>query len=84
VTDNQPITARTLRRARHSGGWLSSGPAAAILQVHLKTLARWDQEGRLKENGVRVQKTLGGHRRYSEQDLRALVERLKGGQVVIK
>lgn len=51
-----------------AGGWLSIREACAFLGVDQSTLRRWTNDGR-----VPVFKTPGGHRRYSRDDLRALV-----------
>lgn len=51
-----------------AGGWLSIREACAFLGVDQSTLRRWTNDGR-----VPVFKTPGGHRRYSREDLRALV-----------
>jgi excisionase family DNA binding protein len=50
-----------------SPSYLTTSEAAAILQVGPKTVSRWAKEGKLP-----VQKTLGGHRRYPEAEIRAL------------
>jgi excisionase family DNA binding protein len=44
---------------------------ADILHVSPKTVARWATEGKLP-----FLKTLGGHRRYPEAEIRQLAERL--------
>jgi excisionase family DNA binding protein len=48
--------------------YLLSSEAAAILQVSPKTVSRWAKEGRLP-----FMRTLGNHRRYEEQAIRALL-----------
>jgi len=57
-----------------SDGYLLTNEAAAILQVSPKTVSRWAAEGRLAGMFVR---TLGSHRRFSEEAIRDLAERLK-------
>jgi len=59
------------RRAPSTASFLRSAEVAAILQVSPKTVARWAQEGRLP-----CQRTLGGHRRYSEPAIRELAASL--------
>ena len=54
--------------------YLRAAQAAAILQVHPKTIARWSKQGLL-----RSQRTLGGHRRYPEPAIRQLLARLTQG-----
>lgn len=49
--------------------WLRAGQVAEILFVSSKTVQRWAKEGKLP-----YQATLGGHRRYPEAEIRALVE----------
>lgn len=51
---------------------LQSAEAAAILKVHPHTVARWAREGKIS-----VQRTLGGHGRYDESEIRALAAALK-------
>lgn len=50
------------------GRWLSINEACAMLGVDQSTLRRWSDTGK-----VPVFRTPGGHRRYAEADLRALV-----------
>lgn len=60
-----------LREAQESGGagpWLTIHEACAFLGVDQSTLRRWSDSGK-----VPVFRTPGGHRRYAEADLRALV-----------
>lgn len=61
--DDSPA-ARTTGRGR----WLSINEACALLGVDQSTLRRWSDAGK-----VPVFRTPGGHRRYAEEDLRALV-----------
>jgi excisionase family DNA binding protein len=51
--------------------YLHTAQVAAILHVSPKTVSRWAKEGRLP-----FIKTFGGHRRYPEAEIRALVEEL--------
>jgi excisionase family DNA binding protein len=50
---------------------LTASQAADILHVSPKTVSRWAQEGRLP-----FTRTLGGHRRFPEAEIRALVDTL--------
>lgn len=50
------------------GRWLSINDACQFLGVDQSTLRRWSDAGK-----VPVFRTPGGHRRYAEEDLRALV-----------
>jgi excisionase family DNA binding protein len=52
--------------------YLHSAEVADILQVSPKTVSRWAKEGKLP-----FLKTLGGHRRYPEAEIRALAEGLR-------
>lgn len=52
--------------------YLTPGEAIALLHVDRKTLVRWADAGRLAHT-----RTPGGHRRYPESEIRAL---LNGGQ----
>jgi excisionase family DNA binding protein len=51
--------------------YLRTGQVAELLYVSPKTVSRWAQEGRLP-----YLRTLGGHRRYPDAEIRALVETL--------
>ncbi len=61
---------RTSASASEPGGgrWLTIHEACAFLGVDQSTLRRWSDSGK-----VPVFRTPGGHRRYAEADLRALV-----------
>lgn len=48
--------------------WLSSGEVAEIFGVDPKTVGRWEAAGRLN-----AQRTLGGHRRFSEAEVYRLL-----------
>jgi excisionase family DNA binding protein len=52
--------------------YLRAGEVADILHVSPKTVARWATEGKLP-----FLKTLGGHRRYPEAEIRQLAEGLR-------
>jgi excisionase family DNA binding protein len=60
------------RPAPRVATFLRSAQVAAILQVSPKTVARWAQQGLLP-----YQRTLGGHRRYPESDIRELAASLR-------
>jgi excisionase family DNA binding protein len=51
--------------------YLRTAQVAELLQVSPKTVSRWAQEGRLPHF-----RTLGGHRRYPDAEIRALLESL--------
>ncbi|MGH9176114.1 MAG: helix-turn-helix domain-containing protein [Vicinamibacterales bacterium] len=76
VTQARTITsdsARTSRRVepdtdRPDGAWLSIDAACKLLGVDHSTLRRWSDSGKIP-----VFRTPGGHRRYNEEDLKALV-----------
>ena len=51
--------------------YLRTAQVAELLHVSPKTVSRWAQEGRLA-----YLHTLGGHRRYPDAEIRALVETL--------
>ena len=50
---------------------LTASQAAALLQVSPKTVSRWAKEGKLP-----FVRTLGGHRRYPDSEIRALIDSL--------
>lgn len=52
--------------------YLRTIEVAEILHVSPKSVSRWAKEGKLP-----FLRTLGGHRRYPEADIRALAERLQ-------
>jgi excisionase family DNA binding protein len=65
--------------AAHSGkaattypSYLHTAEVADILHVSPKTVSRWAKEGKLP-----FLKTLGGHRRYPEAEIRKLAEGLR-------
>ena len=51
--------------------YLRTSQVAELLHVSPKTVSRWAQEGRLP-----YLRTLGGHRRFPDQEIRALLETL--------
>jgi excisionase family DNA binding protein len=51
--------------------YLRTAQVAELLQVSPKTVARWAKEGKLP-----FLRTLGGHRRYPESEIRALLDEL--------
>lgn len=51
--------------------YLRGAEVAELLQVSAKTVARWAKDGKLP-----YLRTLGGHRRYPEPSIRALVDQL--------
>jgi excisionase family DNA binding protein len=52
--------------------YLRAAEVADILHVSPKTVSRWAKEGKLP-----FMKTLGGHRRYPEAEIRELAEGLR-------
>ena len=69
------MQAQSARRAPSAAiTFLQPAEVAAILQVSPKTIARWARQGLLP-----YQRTLGGHRRYPEPAIRALLARLTQG-----
>ena len=54
--------------------YLRAAEVADILHVSPKTVSRWAKEGKLP-----FLKTLGGHRRYPEAEIRKLAEGLRRG-----
>jgi excisionase family DNA binding protein len=65
---------QSARQAPSAATFLRSAEVAAILQVSPKTIARWAQHGLLP-----YQRTLGGHRRYPEPQIRELLASLTQG-----
>ena len=52
--------------------YLLPAEVAELLSVSPKTVSRWAKEGKLP-----FMKTLGGHRRYPEAQIRQLIEELR-------
>ena len=52
--------------------YLRTYEVAALLHVSPKTVTRWAKEGKLPHS-----RTLGGHRRYPEDKIRALASSLR-------
>lgn len=48
--------------------WLTASEAAETLGVTTKTLKRWEAKGLIR----RAHRTVGGHRRYSAEDVEAI------------
>ncbi len=63
-----PATHNAEDSGKPGEGWLSLGRACQVLGVNVTTLRRWADEGR-----VRTFRTPGGHRRFAEADIRALL-----------
>jgi excisionase family DNA binding protein len=60
------------KAAPTSPNYLHTAEVADILHVSPKTVSRWAKEGMLP-----FLKTLGGHRRYPEAEIRKLAEGLR-------
>ena len=56
---------------------MTPGEAARALHVHVRTLTRWEQAGKL-----RAIRTLGGHRRYLTSEITAILDGWKKRAVV--
>jgi excisionase family DNA binding protein len=60
------------RNGADSPSFLQAAEVADILHVSPKTVSRWAKEGKLP-----FMKTLGGHRRLPEAEIRELVDQLR-------
>jgi excisionase family DNA binding protein len=60
------------KAAPPSPSYLRAAEVADILHVSPKTVSRWAKEGKLP-----YQRTLGGHRRYPEAEIRQLADELQ-------
>lgn len=60
------------------GGLLTPGEVAALFRVDPKTVTRWALAGRI--GSIR---TPGGHRRFHEAEVRALLAQSQDAQVVV-
>jgi excisionase family DNA binding protein len=63
------VADRTSESHSEEGRWLSIDAACKILGVDQSTLRRWSDSGKIP-----VFRTPGGHRRYSEDDLRSFMQ----------
>ena len=63
---------RSGKAAPDPPSYLHAAEVADILHVSPKTVSRWAKEGRLP-----FLKTLGGHRRYPEAEIRQLANELQ-------
>ena len=61
---------QSARPASSAATFLHPGEVADLLHVSPKTVSRWAKDGKLP-----FQRTLGGHRRYPEHELRELAQR---------
>ena len=61
------------RPAPSTATFLYPGEVAVLLHVSPKTISRWAKDGKLP-----FQRTLGGHRRFPEREIRELAARLVG------
>ena len=62
------VSPMSTRRMTAPGGLLTPGEVAAMFRVDPKTVTRWARAGKL--SAIR---TLGGHRRYDEREVRGLL-----------
>jgi excisionase family DNA binding protein len=63
-----PQTPASANRAEAPGALLTPSEVASMFRVDPKTVTRWAKAGKL--SAIR---TLGGHRRYSEAEVRSLL-----------
>ena len=63
---------RERRSERQEATYLRTSEVAELLHVSPKTVSRWAKEGKLP-----FLKTLGGHRRYPEAEIRPLANELR-------
>jgi excisionase family DNA binding protein len=54
---------------------LTPGEVAAFFHVHVKTVQRWEKEGRIK-----AIRTPGNHRRFRVSAVRELAQQQRGGR----
>lgn len=63
------------RRIVEAERLLTPAEVAAMFRVDPKTVTRWAKDGKLSSV-----KTLGGHRRYREAEVRAALSGVEGGE----
>ncbi len=56
--------------------WYTPKDVGKLFGLDPKTIIRWDITGKLKAHKVTVIRTLGGHRRYSKEDIDRLYQEL--------
>ncbi len=67
--ESQPTSQSSAPKAQ-DGRWLTINEACTLLGVDQTTLRRWSDAGKIP-----VFRTMGGHRRYAEADVQALVQK---------
>jgi excisionase family DNA binding protein len=72
MADQAPSTEH---RPTASERLLTPGEVAAVFRVDPKTVTRWAAAGR-----IRSVRTPGGHRRFRESAVRALLDETQGGE----
>lgn len=70
----KPQTDHPLPTSETDERWLTINEACSRLGVDQTTLRRWSDAGRIP-----VFRTVGGHRRYAESDVRALIDQSRQG-----
>ncbi len=70
------IHTRPVPAGSTSGALLTPSEVASLFRVDPKTVTRWAKAGKL--SAIR---TLGGHRRYSEAEVRMLLDGVPGQRV---
>ena len=63
-----PFTPRTPQEPQGSGALLTPSEVATLFRVDPKTVTRWAKAGKI--SAIR---TLGGHRRFHEDEVRSLL-----------
>lgn len=56
--------------------WYTTDDVAKLFSVDPKTVGRWAKSGKLKDKGIEIVFTPGGHRRYNKQHIDALREKM--------
>jgi excisionase family DNA binding protein len=74
MSASKPTPGTPLPHDRPEELWLTIHDACALLGVDQTTLRRWSDAGRIP-----VFRTVGGHRRYAESDIRAMIEQGRQG-----
>ena len=70
MTAGNTVPSMTARQDDTALELLTSGQAAKLIGVHLKSLHRWEDQGLIASI-----RTPGGHRRYVRRDVEALMTR---------
>lgn len=59
----------------------SSADVAKIFRVDVKTVGRWADRGEFEKRGIKIQYTIGGHRRFFKDEIHKLFQLMLEGRL---